>query len=436
MTNIRVFSGQTTLPGVGNVSRVLPLPSLRPALRPPLASVLVAIGLVAAGIILAWKRDPGMDSAVYQAGALAIVHGEPLYGSLHIPPPWADLPFTYPPIAAILFLPLAPFPAHVVWGLMAGICSLALGVTVRVTLRSLSGSETPEWLVNVAALVPFGLQAVWSTVGLGQVNLLLMALVVIDVLALRGSRFSGILTGIAASVKLTPLIFIPHLLITRRWADAARATATFLVLQGFAWLVLPSDSLRFWTGAVMEGNGNRTFEAANQSINGLVQRLTGEAPGALGLTISLAAVCAGLMALLVHRLYEPEPLAALLVTAFSGLLISPVTWTHHWVWIVPLCLLLAHRALRRNGWTARVLLAITLIVYSVDFRLYVPIGNRRELQWTPEETLIGNSYLWAALLAGAACAAFAVRYRTGGLPAARAIPAPRQPSLERQHSDT
>lgn len=405
---------------------MLPLPFLRSAFRPPIASVLAAIGLVAAGIILAWKRDPGMDSAVYQAGALAIVHGEPLYGSLHIPPPWVDLPFTYPPIAAILFLPLAPFPAHVVWGLMAGICALALGVTVRVSMRSLVANEPAEWLVNLAVVVPFGLQAVWSTVGLGQVNLLLMAMVMIDILALRGSRFSGILTGIAASMKLTPLIFIPHLLITRRWADAGRATATFVVLQGFAWVVLPSDSLRFWTSAIMEGNGNRTFEAANQSINGLVQRLTGEAPGALGLSLSLAAVCAGLMALLVHRLHNTEPLAALLVTAFSGLLISPVTWTHHWVWIVPLCLLLAHRALQPNGWTARMLLVIVLVVYSVDFRLYVPIGNRRELAWTPEETIVGNSYLWAALLAGVVCVAFALRARRSparpGL-----IPAPRKP---------
>jgi alpha-1,2-mannosyltransferase len=426
MTNIRVISGQTGSAAAGNVSRVLPLPFLRPALRPPVASVLVAIGLVAAGIILAWKRDPGMDSAVYQAGALAIVHGEPLYGSLHIPPPWADLPFTYPPIAAILFLPLAPFPAHIVWGLMAGICALALGVTVRVSMRSLVDNEPASWLVNLAALVPFGLQAVWSTVGLGQVNLLLMAMVTIDILALRGSRFSGILTGVAASMKLTPLIFIPHLLITRRWADAGRATAIFVALQGFAWIVLPSDSLRFWTSAIMEGNGNRTFEAANQSINGLVQRLTGEATGALGLSLALAAVCAGLMALLVHRLHDTEPLAALLVTAFSGLLISPVTWTHHWVWIVPLCLLLAHRALQRNGWTARTLLVIVLVVYSVDFRLYVPIGNRRELAWTPEETLVGNSYLWAALLAGGVCVAFAIRARRAQLRMGL-IPAPRKP---------
>ncbi|WP_020519034.1 glycosyltransferase 87 family protein [Catelliglobosispora koreensis] len=409
----------------------VPAPSIWRSLRPPVASIVVAIGFLAAGIIMAGQRDPGMDSAVYQAGALAVLRGDALYGSLNIPPPWMDLPFTYPPVAAFFFMPLAPFPMHVVWGIMAGVCALALGIAVRHSLRSLTGNEPSALLVNVASLVPFGLQAVWSTVGLGQINLLLMALIMVDILALRGSRFAGILTGIAASIKLTPLIFIPHLLITRRWADAGRATATFVVLQGLAWLILPADSLRFWTKAMMEGNGSRTFEAANQSINGLVQRLTGEAPGAMGISLALAAVCGGLMVLLVHRLHETEPLAALLVTGLSGLLISPVTWTHHWVWVVPLCLLLAYRALQRNGWTARVLLALVLVVFSVDFRLLVPIGNRRELTWTMEETLIGNSYLWAALVVGLAGLAFVVRSRQQVLAIpAGSIPAPRRADEE------
>src|SRR5688572_10691579 len=101
--------------------------------------------LLVAAYVIAGQRHPGMDSAVYQSGALAVLRGEPLYESLHIPTPWADLPFTYPPVAALLFLPLAPFPLHGAWGVMAAISALALGITVRVSLVSLLPKRPPEW---------------------------------------------------------------------------------------------------------------------------------------------------------------------------------------------------------------------------------------------------------------------------------------------------
>ncbi|GIH10218.1 membrane protein [Rhizocola hellebori] len=394
---------------------------------------MLAVGMLLAAIIMVGQRHPGMDSAVYQAGASAILRGNALYDSLAIPLPWADLPFTYPPVAAIFFLPLVAFKLHIVWGIMAALCVLALGVAVRAFLRSLIDEPSP-WLVNAVTLLPLGLQAVWSTIGLGQVNLILMALIAVDVLAMRGSRYSGVLIGIAASIKLTPLIFIPHLLLTGRRSDAARATATFLGLQAFAWLVLPGDSVRFWTSAIMEGNGNRTYESANQSINGLLQRLTGEAPSALTVSLILGAGCLALMAVLVRRLHDhDQPLAAMLVTAFCGLLISPVTWTHHWVWVVPLCILLGYRALRRGEVGARVLLALLLLVFSVDFRLLVRHGEKLELDWGLRETLVGNSYLWAAVIVGVTGIAWLVARQqriaaaTGPMLPIDSVPSPRQP---------
>lgn len=414
------------IPGI--VPRVTQaLPSWRIAFRPPAVSYVAAVGLLLSAIVVDGQRHPGMDSGVYQAGAQAIVRGQPLYGVLDIPLPWADLPFTYPPIAAVAFLPLVPLPLWLVWGVMAAGCALALGVVVRASLRSVLRREPQPWLVNAVTALAFGLQAVWSTIGLGQVNLLLMALIAVDVLALNGTRRSGVLIGIAASIKLTPLIFIPHLLLTGRRADALRATLTFLALQAFAWIVLPSDSVRYWTSAILEGNGNRTYEAANQSLNGLVQRFTGDAPSALTVSLILAAGCFALMVALVRRLHQArQPLAAMLVTAFCALLVSPVTWTHHWVWVVPLCVLLGYQALRHEGYTAKVLLAFVLLVFSVDFRLLVPHGDKVELKWTFTETLVGNAYLWCALIVGAAgTAVFAARQRAR-LPRSPVIPAPRQ----------
>lgn len=384
--------------------------------------------LLIAAFVIAGQRHPGMDSTVYQSGALAVLRGQPLYGPLHIPTPWADLPFTYPPVAALLFVPLAPLPLHGTWGVMAAISALALGLTVRVSLVSLLRKRPPAWLLNLLVLVPLGLQPIWSTIGLGQVNLLLMALVLLDVLAFKAKRYGGVLIGVASAIKLTPLIFIPHLILTRRHADAARAAATFVALQALGWLVLPSDSWRFFTGAIMAGNGDRTFEAANQSLNGLVQRLSGEAPDAFAISLALAVICLAAHAVLVRRLHRHgQELAALLVTAFCGLLISPVTWTHHWVWVVPLCLLLGYRVYRRSV-AASVLLLVVLVTFSLDFRLFVPIGNRVELRWTAMETLVGNAYLLAAAMVGLVGAVLVARHR----PAAYAqlpsqIPAQRRP---------
>jgi alpha-1,2-mannosyltransferase len=387
-----------------------------------------AVGLLLSSIVLEGQRHPGMDSTVYHAGAAAILRGHPLYGSLDIPLPWAELPFTYPPVAAVFFLPLVALPLWLVWGVMAAGCALALGVVVRTSLRSVLRREPQPWLANLVTALAFGLQAVWSTIGLGQVNLLLMALIAVDVLALVGTRRSGILIGIAASIKLTPLIFIPHLLLTGRKADALRATLTFVALQTFAWVVLPSDSVRYWTSAILDGNGNRTYEAANQSINGLVQRVTGEAPSALTVSLILGAACLALMLALVRRLHlANQPLAAMLVTAFCGLLVSPVTWTHHWVWVVPLCVLLGYQALRRSGYSAKLLLALVLLVFSVDFRLLVPHGNKLELKWTLEETLLGNAYLWAALIVGATGTVIFVARQRARLARSRGVPQPRQP---------
>jgi alpha-1,2-mannosyltransferase len=414
------------------------VPDAKALARPPVLSLVMGAVLLTAAYVIAGQRHPGMDSTVYQAGALAVLHGYPLYESLHIPAPWADLPFTYPPVAALFFLPLAPLPLHGTWGVMAAASALALGVTVRVSLVSLLRHRPPEWLLNLLILVPIGLQPIWSTIGLGQVNLLLMAMVLLDVLAFKDRRYGGVLIGVASAIKLTPLIFIPHLILTRRHADAARAAGTFVALQGLAWLLLPSDSLRFFTGAMMAGNGNRTFEAANQSINGLVQRLSGEAPDAFAISLTLAVICLAVHAILVRALHRHEQhLAALLATAFCGLLISPVTWTHHWVWVVPLCLLLGYRVYRRglsrHGLAAGGSLLIVLLAFSIDFRLFVPIGGRLELHWTTLETLVGNAYLLAAAMVGLVGTVLVATHRPALIDQGIGrIPSPRQPEPARR----
>ncbi len=386
----------------------------------------VALFAVPAGVLLAglvsWLIDwrLGVDSAVYRSGAIALLTGEPLYDNdfLSSEPPWARLPFTYPPTGALLFVPLALFATQVSWGVLGALSVLALALVVRVALQNVP--TRPAWLAParttlVVTALALGLEPVWRTLFLGQINLILMALVVADVLLLGRSRhFGGVLVGVAAAVKLTPLIFVPHLWLIGRRADAVRALATFALLQLLIFAIIPHDFRRFWSVAVT--NPERTgptFWAGNQSLNGLMLRLTDLAPWALGAAIAVGALLAIPAVLLVRRYHlAGQPLTALLVTAFFGLLLSPVTWSHHYVWVVPLVVLLLSRLPDRlptgaarvrtlSGLGAVVLVfasCVLLIMRTSDPNRRA--GEKPELEWTPPEVVLGSAYLLVPLVAG------------------------------------
>ncbi|MBB5851222.1 glycosyltransferase 87 family protein [Amycolatopsis umgeniensis] len=353
-------------------------------------TALIVVGVAAAVLavvaLIRWISDTplGVDSSVYRAGGFAVVQGESLYSPLRALPEWApELPFTYPPFAALLFTSLTALPAQLCWGLLA----LAAAPSLYWALRPFADrAHLPLLLLGA-----FALQPVWQTIGLGQVNLVLMAAVVVDVLLLRGSRTCGIAIGIVAAVKLIPLIFIAHLLLTRRIADAARALATFLGATAFAMVVLPKDSVRYWTSAIFNDHfAEMKGWVGNQSWQGFAARTL---PGGWMAT-ALSAVCAVLAMWLVHRLHRAgDDRAALLVTAGCSLLISPISWTHHWVWVVPALGYLAARGQRGmalvvaalfTGWTVAV----------------VPGGGGAERDWTFAEALIGNAYLGVLVVAG------------------------------------
>ncbi|MEU8638979.1 glycosyltransferase 87 family protein [Amycolatopsis sp. NPDC048633] len=370
-------------------------------LRPGAAVAVAAVSLAAVAVLW-WLLDRplGIDSAVYRAAGFAVSHGEPLYAPLSDLPGWApELPFTYPPFAALVFVPLVALPAQLCWGLVA----VAAPFAVFLVLREFTDRW---WLV----LVAFGLQPVWQSVGLGQLNLVLMAMVVIDVLRLRGSRFGGVLIGLAAAVKLVPLIFIGHLLLTGRRADAARAAGTFAAASTLGAVLLPGDSVRYWTSAVYSGHfAEMKAWVGNQSWSGFLARTWPEWPWLLG----FAVVFGGVAVLLVrwrHRAGDDG--GALLVTAGCALVVSPISWTHHWVWIVPaLGWLLAAERLRSAA-----ALAILFTGWTVAV---VPGGQGRERHWTVWQALAGNAYLLTALAAGLFLLARLARSAGGRYAAAR-----------------
>ena len=399
----------------------------RLAASPPAMVALAAVpaGLVVIGIV-GWLIGSrlGVDSTVYRSGAYALLTGEPLYDKMFLSaePSWAQLPFTYPPTGAPLFVPLLLFPTQVSWGVLGALSVLALLLVVRVAVQAVP--NRPQWmrparttlLLGVAVLA---IEPVWRTLALGQVNLILLALVVVDVLVLgrsagRARYAGGVLVGVAAAVKLTPLIFVPHLWLTGRRADAVRALGTFLALQALIFAVIPHDFRRFWTVAVSDPERTGlTFWAGNQSLHGLLTRLTDQAPWSLAAAIGVAAVLAVPAVYLVRRFHlAGQPLPALLTTAFFGLLVSPVSWSHHYVWVAPLLVYLLSRlpAPLPHGWSrVRALAGVgaVVLVFASCVLLIIrrsdpnnPAGPHPELAWTPPELVLGSAYLLVPLVAG------------------------------------
>jgi alpha-1,2-mannosyltransferase len=275
--------------------------------------------------------------------------------------------FTYPPFAALIFAAGRALPFTALMGLVTGISVLALCATVAIAFRELGWRGAPRL---GATLLVAGL-ALWTepaqrALFLGQAEILLMALVTWDLCQPDGRRMKGAATGLAAGVKLVPLLFIAYLLLTRRFRQAAVATAAFAVTVVAGFAAFPSASVTWWLGGDFIDAGRTGFVGGqqNQSLRGALTRLAGSVDGAqpAWLIVAAAFALAGLAAAaLLHR--RGLPFAGLMTCALTALLISPISWDHHWVWLAPgLALLIdaGHRA--RRAWYA--LAAATWAIFA------------------------------------------------------------------------
>jgi alpha-1,2-mannosyltransferase len=376
-----------------------------------------------------------LDLGVYRWGGEQARLGGDLYGSLFpasetvIGYGGGDLPFTYTPVSALLFIPLSWVSFTVAQPLMVLVDVAALAVIVSVSLRSLGYRPGPGRLgmtltFTTAAVV---LEPVLETIGFGQINLVLVALCLWDLCLPDDHPAKGVGIGLATAVKLTPAIFIAFLGITGRWRPAGRAVASAAGAWLLAFAVLPEASTRFWFGGVF-GDATRVGSldfAGNQSLNGLLTRLLGEGTGTklLWLVLVAAVGLGGLVAAArLHR--RGDPLAAIVLVALTGLLVSPISWTHHWVWIVPSALIVVDAVLRgvpRAGWLLAVLLAAFVAPGIIR---QVPQDGGRERQWNALQVAAGNLYVWLGLALLAAAAVVTARSAPRTAPRDPASPAP------------
>jgi alpha-1,2-mannosyltransferase len=314
----------------GRLARPLAVAWLAAGVAAYAVSVLVYHHLLGLNPVL-WTHT---DEFVYRAAGLE-VHRHPadLYRALYGEPNRFKLSFTYPPIAALVFALFSSF-SFAVWqaGLIV-IDLLMLPVIFYASLR-IAGRRglTGAALAFVLSAMALWLEPVYMTLYFGQINLVLLVLAIVDLALPDSCRWKGIGIGIAAGMKLTPLILIPFLLASRRIRAGLVALATFAVTVAVGFIVLPTASHDFWFRNLASHAG---FTLQNQSIDGIVLRLLpgGSAAHAIWLVSAFGVAVAGLTvaALASRRGYE---LTGIVVCAVTGLLISPISWTHHWVWAV------------------------------------------------------------------------------------------------------
>ena len=282
-----------------------------------------------------------VDLAVYVDGARHLTDGT-LYDFFSEP---LHLPFTYPPFSAMIFLPLTWLP----WTLLRILWQIAsfgaIGVMAYSTLRLLgrAGPKAPSPLRHVRGIVVtitalgLWLEPVRTTFNYGQINLFLAALLLAG--AVAGKEWmAGFSVGIAAGVKLTPAITGLYYLLQRRWSAVIWSVVFFVATIGVALVVLPDETVRYFTKLIFDpGRTGPVWSAINQSLRGAIARLAGQDLTSLWL---VAAVAAGLLGLWVAWvcLKADDRAAAFLAVQFTGLLISLISWSHHWVWVLPLLL--------------------------------------------------------------------------------------------------
>lgn len=364
-----------------------------------LGVVLVLAALAGWFLVDNATRHGFFDLKVYH-GAItywAYGHGE-IYDFLS---PHSRYGFTYPPFAALAMLPMAllSWPATIVVATVATVLT-TLVVLDWLLAELLAQFRWPRaFVVAIAAILAGVFEPVRETVLFGQVNMLLVFLVAVDLAVLlpRGRAWAGIGIGLATAIKLTPGVFLLYLLLARRWRAAGVAASTAAVASLLAAALAPHASRIFWTDALWDTNrvGQLSF-ISNQSLQGFVARLHPSDPSRpLWLALVLVVVVIWVWrARAAVRL--GDHLGGLALTGVLGCLVSPVTWVHHLVWLLPALVLLVTRALRaptRRRPSGRLALGVGL---------YVLLSSK--LVWSYAfhfqgwGLLYSNAYVWASVL--------------------------------------
>jgi alpha-1,2-mannosyltransferase len=414
----------------------------------PVGAAVFAVAVVAYLIVVATHTSDtmlkGFDLQVYlEGGKLARWKPDTLYTWHAYKEP--GIMFTYTPFAAMVFAVLSFVPWRVLEDVGVLVSTFALVATVWIAFRELGVSRRADrlgWTLLLAGVV-FWVEPVQRALYLGQVELLLMVLIVWDMCQPDRRRFKGAGVGIAAAIKLVPLLFIAYLLITRRFRAAAVAIGVFAVTIVAGFIALPHASSQWWLHGDFWQAGRTGFvgSGTNQSLRGMITRFAGSATAGEPVWLVVAVVVGAIglwAAFMLHR--AGLRFEGLMVCALTALLISPISWDHHWIWVAPFlavmvsCGLRASSALARAGWFAVGLLTVILFAgwprlwnagqgkglttYHVPTTNFPSGDNPKyvEYHWHGIQLLAGNLYVLIGcvfFLAAVAAASFMARKPSG-----------------------
>ena len=333
------------------------------------AGAVYAVSAAVCCALAARSQAHFVDLQVYRMGGAAVLHGDRLYQLRLV---W--LPFTYPPFAAVAFAALAVVPWKVAVTGLTGASVVALPTALYLVLR-LSGPVREQareraWTLALAvAAAAIWLEPARATLGYGQVDILLTAAVLYDLSLPDTARRKGMLIGLVAGLKLTPAIFAVYLLVTGRRRAAAAAAAAFAGTVAAGFSVFPASSAWFWSGRFASpGHVSPVQNPQNQSLYGALARAMHTAH-VLPVWLPLAAaVAAAGLALAAAASRRGDEALGFSLCAVTGLLISPISWIHHWVIVIPALLvagLTADRARRAGNVAAAVLVAAAITAIAV-----------------------------------------------------------------------
>ncbi|MGI5244857.1 glycosyltransferase 87 family protein [Dactylosporangium sp. CA-139066] len=322
------------------------------------------------------------DLQVYLMGGNAYRHGQPVYDQV-MHSDYGSGYFTYPPITVLVFGPLSYLSLSKAHAIILVLAVAALVSIVWLTMRMI-GARPGAGLIGATLAIAGAvvwLQPVYDTLVQGQINLFIVFLVIAD-FAFDGRRRwpTGVLIGVAAAVKIVPGIFILYLLLNRRFRAAVTAGVTWAVLTALAFAAAWSDSVQFWFRGTFADSTRVASPLTpgsvyNQSIHGITVRLFGQHGGDLAWFPLAAIVGIGGLALAIVASRAAGQLAGVLMCALTGLLVSPLTWHEHWVYIVPVLIWLGDVA-RRLSRTAPVLAGALPALPGLPFMMWPqPIGG-------------------------------------------------------------
>ena len=404
-----------------------------------------ALSVMIATAVSVWVACSYQDDFhVYMAGA----HGL-FSGTLYSQSTRGDL-FTYPTFAALVFVPLAWLPsttaAQVVWALLNEAALLALlTIVIRAVRPELPRRSGRLWALGLAA-PSLLLDPVLLAVRHGQVDILVTVLVLWDLVGTRRLAAmtvpQGVATGLAAAVKLTPLIFVPYLLLTRRGKAAWRCLGTFAAAEAVAFAVSPAASTAYWTRDLFDykrvGGSlglQGLFAPTDQSLLATLARINHGtvSPGLQWALTGVLGVLGVALAGYVH--FRWSPFLGVALCATTGLLISPVTWTHHMIWVLPVAVYLG-AAPGRPNW-GRGAAAFTAVLFWVSPIWWVADTGSGPLHERGWQLIAGNSFfLWMVLLLGACAAAVLQGAGSANRPADRYLDRQRAAHLQRMRELT